>query len=302
MGVTRGQGAALRVVEEADPGTTPADPNFLLLSKETQSVKVFLDKDLKESVDIGEVDLVDLFSGKNVYGVSTEYIVYDPDLVFDFMERQSDNTPRSWSLEYIPDQDAASPVYLRGKGWRANTCEVSGELGDKYKVSLSLECGKWEDPVTADPGIGAGSRQDISEIVEDVKHFASGPIQLNGGTFATLVGKFSLKVEHQAEAAYTSGSMEPVPEGAKFGNRKVSGSADISLDEGLKEHWDRVKGFNKHVIKLPFGSTTGDREWVLNDVRFGKVEGESGKDAKLVMGSVPWQAAGRTAIEEGTVA
>lgn len=296
---TRGQGAALRYIEEAEVGVTPALPALSLFSKETKRVRYFLDKDKKESVDMGEVDVVDLFSTRHVYGVSTEFTLYDPDIVFDLMEREANNQTRSYTFEVIPDQDAAAPVYIRGRGWRPKTVEVSGSVGDPYSVSVEFAGGLWEDPVTAEPD--ADSRQTVADIVEPVKHFASGAILFDGAAWATLVDGFSIQVDHGTEARYTSGSKDPVLKATEFGHRKITGTADISLDDGVVEHWDRVVAFAKHDIILPFGSSGGDRQWEIAGVRLDRVEPEHGTDVKIVLGSVPWQASGANPLVEGAV-
>lgn len=292
MGVfTFGHQAVIRYIEEATPGTTPTNPALLLFSKETQRVRIGIDSNQMESLDIGEVEVDELFSAMTTYMAEVEYHMYEADKVFDFWERLSTGAPRSWTLEVIPNEDAATKTYFRGTGWRANTCRLSGRAGEAWLHTVTFAGGKWAAPVTADPGIGTGSRQAKAAITDALRTFAGGAITLNAAAWAVLLEEFEVTVEHGVETHHDTGVADPDVSATTHGKRKITGTATLSLDDGFKEHWDRiVAGLTTHAIVVPFSTTAGQPKLTLSSVRFPSLEGELSIDQDALMGGVPFQA------------
>lgn len=297
MPLTHGQQMRFLYVEESTPGTTPTNPVFIRLSKEVQRVKFLLDRDLKESLDVEEFEPDSFFSARKLYGIEVDFNVYDVSRFLDFWERIATGQPRSYSIEISPNQDAAVVHYYSATGWRPKTAKLSGNVGEAYVASVVFEGGKIADPVTVAPPIGTGSREAKSAIVAALRHFASGAVTLDGLAWATLVGGLEVTCDHQSEPGYTTGGLDPVAAGARFGNRKIAGTTDISLDEGLSTFWSDTVALAVHTIEIPFGAA-GQPKLTLSGVVFPRIEGEFGVDKKAAMGNRPFSAKSFT---EGTV-
>lgn len=294
MPTTPGKDAVIRYVEEATPGTTPADPDFLLFSRETLRAKVSIDVGQKESLDIGNPDVEQFFKTNTIYGVEVECHVYDEDRLLGFLTRNVDNSLKTYSLEYIPDASAATKHYYRARGWKLASWGLKGSVGEPYVLVLRFAAGVVDSPVTVDPGIGAGSREDRSTIADPIKHFASGAITNDGVAWAVLVNSFEVTVEQDVQTHHTTGQADPVAAVAASATRKISGAADISFDAGGATAWAAVKNHADHTVLVPFGST-GAGLLTLAGVKFPNLDVESNTDDDVLMGAQPFNAATATA-------
>lgn len=293
-----GHQAVVRYIEETTAGTTPSNPALLLLSKETARTTFFLDKDMKESLDMGEIEVESFFSAKNIYGFEVEFHLYDVDRFFDFWERKSTGEPRSFTFELIPNEDAAVPHYIRAVGMRCQSATLSGRVGEAWVCSIVLTGGTIAAPSTSDPGIGSGSREAKAAITDALRTFAGGVITIDAVAAAVLVDEFEVTVEHGTEAHWTSGSAQPVVAGTTHGVRKISGTLNMSLDDGFKEHWDRVVAFADSTIVVPFSTTGGQPKVTFSVCKFPRINAETNVDSDLLMGSQPFSA---ETYAEGTV-
>lgn len=295
MAITPGHQAVCRYIAEATPGTVPTNPDFLLLSKETQRVTIGLDKDGQESLDIGEEEIHDLFTVKNAYKLDVEFHLYDVTSIAAFLARQADNTLKSWAFDIIPNQDATSPHYIRASGWRCGSWRLGGGDGKPYTITLSFVGGTITAPTTTDPGLGTGSREtkagyDTRLSSPTLAVWSSGAITVNGSAVAVLMDSFTLDVDFGAQAHYTTGNADPVAAAVTAGVTKYTGSASFSLDAGSKEHWDRVNAYAEHTIEVPFGTTTGDDILNLSGVRFPSLDVDISVGTDLLMANNPFQA------------
>lgn len=287
----------IRFIEETTAGTTPTNPAFLLFSPETQRVRMFLDKNLKESLDMGTVDVHEFYSAQNSYGVEVEFHLYDVDRFFNFWERTTGNAPRPYSLELIPDAQATAKHWIRGTGWRTKSAKLAGRVGEAWVATVVFTGGKWSTPVTSDPGIGTGSRELRSAISTALRTFAGGVITLDGTAAAILVDEFEMNVDHGTDARWTAGAADPVAGATSHKHRKIGGTMNISLDDGFKEHFDRVNAFADATLVIPFGAA-GQPKVTFSGVKLPRFEGEAGVSADILMGSEPWNA---ETYAEGTV-
>lgn len=305
MAVTPGHQAVIRYVEETTAGTTPANPALLLFSPEVQGITMGLDKNQQESLDIGELDVHEYFSVKNSYSVTVNFHLYDVDRILDaFTDRNGDQTPKSYTLEVIPDQDGATPHYFRGTGWKPSNIEFSTDDDAPWTVAITFEGGIWADPVTTDPGIGTGSREtkadyDLNAVDPTLKHYATAAVTLDGSAWAVLLGSFNVTIEQGVAPQYNIGSADPVATATVFGGRKITGTGDISLDEGASEQWARVSALSSHEIRVPFGVTTGDQVLVLEGVTFPSIELDVSADTDVLRGGQSFTA---QTISRATVA
>lgn len=290
MALTHGHDAVFRYIEETTAGTFPTNPALILPSKQVRRVRFFLDKNLKEALDIDDYEVDSHYSVTNAYGLEIEYVVYDVDRVTEFWDRNSDGTTNSYSVEILPNQSAATKHYMRGTGWRPQTCRLSGSVDGEYIHTVTFVGGKFTTAVTADPGVGSGSREAKSAITDAIRTFSSGAITLNGSAWAVLLEDFELTIDHGSTAHYTTGDDDPVPGATTYGMRKISGSATFSIDDGAKTHFDLVDALSTHSIVVPFSTTAGQPKITLGSVVFPRLEVELGAETDVLMGSQPFNA------------
>lgn len=298
MPATPGHQAVVRYVAEATPGTTPANPALLLFSREVTRFSFGTDKNLQESWDIQDVDPEELFSAENSYTAEVEGHVYDVSKVLDFAERLANGNKSSYTLEFIPDQDATTPHYFRGTGWTPKTVKLASGVGKPWVFTITFDGGKWADPVTVDPGIGTGSRQLKSALSAlPLRTFASGAITLDAAAMAVIMDDFEVTIEDVFESHLTTGSADPVAAAAVIGQRTIKGSASVSADDGFSAAYLRTKNFAASTIVIPFG-VAGQPKLTLTGVRWPVFEGESAVETDLIMVDQEFQA---TAWAEGVV-
>ncbi|MCA1811483.1 MAG: hypothetical protein LC623_05675 [Halobacteriales archaeon] len=293
MSSTPGKDAVVRWVQETVAGTTPANPALKLFSKETLKCSLKLDIGQQESMDIGNVDVEDLFSVQNDYDIVVECHLCDVDRILDFVDRAANNTLNPYTLEYIPDVSAATKHYYRCTGWVLKALDLKVGENAPWVATLTFECGVIAAPVTVDPGIGIGSREAKSAIVDTIKHFASGAVTMDAAAWAILVGGLSVKFENDVGVKRTMGQKDPVNTLTQSATRRISGSVDLSLDDGAKAQWDRVVAAAAHTIAIPFGGT-GQQLLTLTGVSFPSIEVESNTDDDVLMGSQDFTATGYT--------
>lgn len=290
MPTTPGKDAVIRYVEESVPGTTPANPALLLFSKETLRVKLLADIGQQESLDIGDVDVTEFFKTNTNYGLEVDVHVYDEDRLLDLLVRLADNSLQTYTLEYIPDATATTKHYYRCRGWKLQTWNLKRAKGQPDVLALVFAAGVIDNPVTVDPGIGTGSREAKAAIVDTIKTFATGAITLDGVAWAVLLEDFEVTVENAVNTHHTTGQADPVVAGVvASATRRISGTADISLDAGGADHWTRVKNHADHQILVPFGGA-GAGLLTLSGVKFPSIEIESDTEADVLMGGEPYNA------------
>lgn len=293
MATTAGKDAVIRFIEEAVPGTTPANPDWLLFSRETLNVTLGLDRNQEESLDIGNIDVEQYYLLHNTYSITVECHLYDVARILDLWERNVDNSLKAYSMEYIPDATAAVKHYYRAKGWRVGSIELSVQVNQAWTASITFVGGTITPPVTVDPGIGTGSREDKSAFVDPIKTFASGVVELNGAAWAVLVNGLTLTLENDYEALHTLGQADPVVAVNASATRRITGSADISLDDGASTQWNRVVAGAEHTLEVPFGGAGADL-LTLTGVTFPSIEVESNTDDQVLLGGQDFTATGFT--------
>jgi len=300
MPTTPGHDAVIRFVEETTPGTTPTNPALLLFSPEVQNIKWGLDRNQKESRDVGSIDVHEYYALQNAYKVEVEFHAYDWDRLWDFFTRETDGTVRPYTLEIIPNKSAGAGnvVYFRGRGWKPNSVNLKGDVDNAYMLTISFEGGLWAAPVTTDPGIGTGSREDATAFSgQTIALFSDGAITLDGAAWAVLLGSLDLTVEHGVKVHRNTGNKDPKVDVSVSGPRTIKGSCDISMDAGFKTQWDKVVAGASHEIIIPFG-IAGSPKLTLGGVYFPSIDAEVAVDTDLLMGGQPFTA---TTLTPGTV-
>jgi hypothetical protein len=297
MPATPGHQSVIRYVAETTPGTTPTNPALKLFSKETLAVRFGKDKNLQESWDLADVDPEEFFSVQNSYSLEVECHVYDVTRLLAFAARTADGNKASYTMEILTDEDAAVKHYWRGTGWVAKSVKFASGPNKPYTATIVFVGGKWADPVTTAPSIGSGSRELKSAISQPLRTFASGAVTLDAAPWAVLLGDYEFTIDDNVQAHWTTGSADPVPSGLTVGERRITGTASISGDDGFSAAWARVSGGAASTLVIPFGAA-GQPKVTFTGVVFPKFDGELAVGQDILMVDQEFRA---KAYAEGTV-
>ncbi len=283
MVLTRGQQSEIRYVEESSPGSTPSNPAFKLFSTQTKRIAPVVDKELLEGTDIAQLDVEEWIHEQETYEIQVEFLMQRPDEVQKFAERQSDNTPRSFTLEWIPNADASTTHYIRLKGFRPQSIDLNGAVGSAWSVTVTFVGENIDTPTTTDPGIGTGSREAHSSISDTINTFAGAEVQQGGATWAAIVNNVSVTIDHGTELEHTSGQQAPAE--VTYGHRTITGSADLAFEDGTKPLFDETDNETEFTVNIPWGTSTGDPQWDLTTATSPNWSPEQGVDDNHIMGA-----------------
>lgn len=289
MALLSGHQNVIRVVEETTAGTFPTNPTLRLLSKQTRSVRLFYDRNLKESADLDDYEVDSFYSITNAYGLEVEYVLHDVDDMTAFWARNSDHSTDSFSFEIVLNADSATPYYVRGTGWRPQTCTLRGAVDGEYVHSVVFTGGVWTDPTSSAPSIGTGSRMVKADITDALRTWSSGAITVGGSAVGALMEDIEVVINHGSTPRYTTGNADPVPGATVFGRRMITGTASFSLDDGASTHFTRVDGLSATTIVIPFGAS-GQPKITLSGVVFPRWEVELTSDSDVIEGGQEFRA------------
>lgn len=292
MVLTRGQQSEVRYVEESTAGSTPSNPAFKLFSTQTKRISVDWDKEQLDGTDIGQVDVEEWVFEQNEYTVDVEFLMQRPSNVQKFAERQSDNTKRSFTIEWIPNADASTTHYIRMKGFRPQSVQLNGSVGSAWSVTVTFVGETIDQPTTTDPGIGTGSREDPSGVSDSIRNFAGAEVQQDGSTWAAIVNNFSATIDDGTTLEHTTGSADPAE--VTYGHRTIEGSTDLAFEDGTKPLFDETDNETTYKINIPWGTSSGDEQWDLTTVVSSNWAPEQGVDDEHILANRDFTAQGIT--------
>jgi len=178
--------------------------------------------------------------------------------------------------------DSANDTYYYLRGCKAKSFTVSASKGDVYKVSVDFSVASMSTDTAAngtDPGA----------IGTDYATFNNaGSITWGGVTGAYVTESFDFTVDNGITDYYDVGSTNK--KAAIPGARAITGSCDISLDDGGDTHFDEViAGTDITSVALNTGCTTGDMgTFTLNEGRFDSTSIDINTSSEGIMSSVPF--------------
>lgn len=297
---SRGFGGRILSVVETTPGTTPTNPALIKYSDHVQSVSVSLDPALSEWRDIGDYDAVSFVAGLPIYGVKVSYLLHTTrkTQLDDAVNRQADNSVKSHTIEVAVNLDDTSIGYLVLQGAKADKATCKVEVGKPVMVEITYKALHYS---TSQVTIGSGSRE--SATLGGLAVMSASAITRGGSSLAYITRSAEFSVSHGLKPEGTDGQTDPK---AIFeGIRQVTGTADITLDDGAATIAAAVTGLTGASVVFSLG-TTGAPKYTLANVVWDKLDvGINEKDG-AIFANVPFRARGAagspgTAITTGTV-
>jgi hypothetical protein len=295
---SRGFSGRVLSVVETTPGTTPTNPALIKFSDHVQSVQVSLDPALEEWRDIGDYDAQSFVGGLPMYGVKISYVLHvnRKTQLDDAIVRQSDNTLKSQTIEVAVGLDDATPGYLVLKGCKADRASCKPEVGKPAVVEITY---KALSHATSQVTIGSGSRE--SSALGSLSVFSATAITRGGSALAYVTRGAMFEVNNNLRVEGTDNQSDPK---AIFeGSRQVSGSADITLDDGTATIAAAVTGLTGAQMVFSLGAS-GAPKYTLNNCVWEKLDVDMNVNDGVIVSSVPFRArksSGSDAITAGTV-
>lgn len=296
MALTKHGQFEFRIVEETTKGTTPSDPALTVLSSVTRRATPRATKTEVDSRDIGDWDRAASTGVKNEYEVEVEYTLSRTTDLNDFVERQSDGTPRAYTLELISNVDGTA-VYQRGQGFNPGEITVNGAIDEPYVATVLFQGGILNAPTTTDPGIGTGSREAVTSVSEGIKTFAGGDVDKAGAEWATLVNNATATVNHGVEPAYDAASQDPDNTVSLVGNREITGTADLTYDDAGDAFFDDTTNLTAENINILFESGATPAKWQITNATFPGWEWEGNTDDTTVFAARDFEGDGITTVD-----
>ena len=297
---SRGFGGRILSVVETTPGTTPTNPALIKFSDHVQSVSISLDPALTEWRDIGDYDAASFVKGLPVYGVKVSYLLHIDRKVQhdDAIERQSDNSLKSQTIEVSMNRDDSTVGYFTLTGCKAEDIVVGGEVGQPTMVEITYKA-LAVARVTAEPSVGSGSRE--TDALGALSTFATGSITRGGSALAYVTRRAEFRVSHSLTVHGTDGQVNPKV--IFEGPRQVTGSADITIDDGGVTLADAVLDLTGASVVFNLGPSTAPKVTINNAV-WERLELPLGVSEGVVLTNVPFRArsSGSGAITMGAVA
>lgn len=294
---SRGFGARVLSVVEVTPGTTPTNPALIKFSDYIQSVSFSLDPALSEWRDIGDYDAGTFVAGLPVYGLKLSYLLHTgrKTQLDDAINRQSDNSLKSQTIEVMVNGDDSSIGYLTLLGAKAEEVTVKAEVGKPALVEISYKALNYSAAAVT---IGSGSRESAS--LSTLSLFSASGITRGGSALAYITRSAEFKVNHALKADGTDG--QAGPKAIFEGIREVTGKADISIDDGGATIVAAVAALTGATVIFSLG-TTGAPKFTLNNTVWESIEVPLSQDQGVIVTGVLFRArsSGSGAITTGTV-
>lgn len=234
---------------------------------------------------ISEVSLVDFQKTLEDPTLHIEY-VYQPHTgisAVSYFYNRTDCDLESFAIEVgVNTCSASSDTYYYMIGCKPKSFTVSASKGDVYNISVDFSVaslGIYSTAQGTDPGAIGTSYAAFNN---------AGSITWAGVTGAYVTESFEFTVDNNLTDYHDVGSY--VKKAAIPGAINITGSCDISLDDGGDTHFDEVlAGTNITSLKLDTGIATGAcGEFELLSGRFDSTSIDVNTSSEGIMSSVPF--------------
>ena len=192
----------------------------------------------------------------------------------------------SFAIEVGANTGAGTSAYYRCLGCKCKSFTVSAEQNGNYSISADYSVaslGIYSSATLSDPGAIGTTYAAFN---------AAGSIEWSGVTGAYVSKAFEFTVDNNITDYWDVGSN--AKKCAIPGALSITGSCDISLDDGGETHFDEViAGTDITHIKLDTGLATGNLgEFVLTGARFDSTSINLNTTSEGIFSSVPFTAKG----------
>lgn len=222
----------------------------------------------------------------------TFHLEYNPnhdDTLCDFLVDRSGGTVRSITIEVVANSEGTNSVYLM-KGCKCKTVTKSGSQDEPWLISADFSV-KSVTTSTATSLNGHSGTSTAFTKTGDVCMFNVASIISNsvGSTLAYVTSSFDCTVNHNLQDIWTVGSRDK--QAAVECARDITGSCDISLDEGGALHFSDVINAEPASIRVYMGAIgSGAPMLAITNLRWDSSSIDISDANEGMMESCPWTA------------
>jgi hypothetical protein len=261
-----------------------------LFSDSTRNVRIETGDINKELRDISSVDFSDFVKVMEDPLLHVEYVlqpVDSNDAIYQFYTRTTCDIPSLAIQVGVNVCDSSNDAYFIFLGCKAKSFTLSASKGEEYIVAVDFSVGSMyvaTSEVSAQPSAnGSGTYPYASFNI-------AGGIIWAGVTGAYVTEAFSITVDNGVIDYHDVGSV--AKKASTAGVRSITGTCDISIDDGGKTHFDEVlAGTDITSVILNTGCTAvgGGGKFTLNNGRFDSTNLDLNTGGEGLISSVPFK-------------
>ena len=233
-------------------------------------------------------------SANSDYTFHLEYLLMKDDRLLDLLVNRSGGTVRSLGFALGANKDMARSSYYKLFGSKCKNVEISGSEGEMWKVSADFSVSSIHTASSLGSfGVSAPVGDHLSS--GNLCPFNSTESAIDDGalTFAYVTKNFSVTVNHNLQDLWSVGSRNK--KNCIEGALDVTGSCDISLDDGGRYHFeDVIDGACEPNIRINSAATEGwtsePKQINLTNARFDSSSIDISPGSEGMMESAPFTA------------
>jgi len=280
-------------------GTLSAQSVPYIASVVTQSVSSVVKVARIESGDVNAyyrgIDSIDISvaTQKAVdYTFHLEYSPHHDDTLCDFLVDRSGGTVRSMSIEVVANSEGTNSCYLM-TGCKCKTVTISGSYDEPWTISADFSVQSIVTSTTT--SLYSTASYDKSDHL-CMFNVASKVTNSSGNDLAYVTSSFDCTVNHNIQDVWTVGDRDK--QAAIACARDITGSCDISLDEGGAFHFGDVIDSANTGLRVYLGHLGSSAPMLtLTDLRWDSSSIDVSEANEGMMESCPWTAKQITCTE-----
>lgn len=281
------------VVESTYGGGAGTDPTMLAVSDFVTNATVGVGDEHDVLKTISSQTVQDYFKKPRDYTFHLEYIPQNNTLLDDVITR-TNSSLQSLFFDVGVNTSQTTSSYYELSGCKPKTVKIEGKNGDPWKITVDFSV-KTVTTSTSEVDVGNGSH--ASSIGSDALTFnVAGSITWGGSSIAYITDSITIDIDNGLVDHFDVGSLTK-KDCVESNTVTITGSCDISLDDGGKDFWDSLVNGTENTLVVNMGSS-GAPKLTLTGVRFKNLEIPQNITGGTLIQSVPFTA---KTITVGTV-
>lgn len=238
--------------------------------------------DIHTNIRTIEKPELDLFTRTvSNYEIDTTFILQNNAGTITLLENLCKRDATTGELASFYIELKADKSYYKAKGCIPSSVSITGARGEPYRCSVTFSVASIDTTDTTGTPLAAKSGSPVLLFNE------AGSILFDGAAIAYITDTTTINIAQNPEDIYNVGSWDK--KASIAGPLDITGTCDISLDEGGSAHFNRVLSVVEKTIVITTGGT-GAPVLTLNGVVFDSAEITTDNAASAMMTSAPFTA------------
>ena len=281
------------VVEDSYGAGAPENPTMLAVSDFVTNVTIGVGDEHDVLKSITSQNIVDYFKKPRDYTFHVEYIPQDETLLDDVITR-TNGSLQSLFFDVGVNTSQTTASYFELSGCKPKTVKIEGKNGDPWKITVDFSV---KSVTTSTSAIDVGGGSHASSIGSDALTFnVAGSITYGGSSLAYITDSITIDIDNGLVDHFDVGSLTK-KDCVETNPISITGTCDISLDDGGKELWDDIIDGTENTLIVNMGGS-GAPKLTLTGVRFKNLEISQDVGGGTLIQGVPFTA---KTITVGTV-